>query len=87
MGLLTDIRSGKRGGNGAGAVVFWIAVGAAFGFGAMQILSSVPRESWLYPLMLAGGLLGAVVGFYAAWGTSRLARILAIPGFIVELIK
>jgi len=87
MGLLMDIRSGKRGSASGGAILFWIVAGAALGFGPSQLLPRVSSESWMYLWTAAGGLLGAAVGFYAEWGTSRLARILALPGIIVDLIK
>jgi hypothetical protein len=79
MGLLMDIRSGKRGNASAGALVFWIVAGAALGFGASQLLPRVSSESWMYLWTVAGGLLGAAVGFYAEWGTSVLARTLPFP--------
>jgi hypothetical protein len=87
MGLLMDIRSRKRGNAGAGAIVFWFVAGSALGFGAIWMLPSVPASSLFYLLVLPGVLLGAMVGFYAAWGTSRLARFLAIPGMIVDFIR
>ena len=87
MGMLMDIRSGKRGTAGASAIIFWFVAGSALGFGATWMLSSVPPNSLLYLLVLPGALLGAMIGFYAAWGTSRVARVLAIPGIFVDLIR
>jgi hypothetical protein len=52
-------------------------------FGAGIALVSpkpVALLSWL------GGVLGAAVGFYAAWGASVVARVLAIPGLIVSFL-
>jgi hypothetical protein len=87
MGFLMDIRTGKRGILGASAIVFWCVAGSALGLCAMWMLSNVLPNSLHYPVVVAGGLVGGMVGFYAAWGTSWLARLLAIPGTIVDFIR
>ena len=85
MGLLADIRNGKRdGGNGAFAVFFWIAAGAVLALG-VGAAASLPG-SVVGPLMVVGGLAGSPVGFYAAWGASRVARVLAIPGVVLGFL-
>jgi hypothetical protein len=86
MGLLIDIRSGKRAATGPGAIIFWLAAGTALGTGTVGILANPLPDSRLYLLVLVGGILGGIVGLYAAWGTSALARVLAIPGIIVDVL-
>jgi hypothetical protein len=88
MGLLSDIRSGNRGfdGDGAAAVIFWIVAGAVLGFGVAQAAANPIPERAVNLLTLVGGVLGAVVGFYAALGASLVARVLAIPGLIIGFL-
>jgi hypothetical protein len=91
MGLLIDIRSGKRAVTGPGAIIFWFAAGiaaagTALGFGLPQTPANPSPDGVAYLLTLIGALVGMAVGFYAAWGTSLLARALAIPGVIVDLL-
>jgi hypothetical protein len=86
MGFLSYIRSRKLpppgyGPDGLYVVIFWIIAGAALGFGVAQAAKPLPQSS-VYMLMLVGGIMGSAVGFYAAWGVSRVARVLAIPGLI-----
>jgi hypothetical protein len=86
VGFLTDIRSGKRAVTGPGAVIFWFAAGMVLS-GGIAALAGASESFPLYLLTVPGALLGAMVGFYAAWGTSRLARVLAIPGIIVDVLS
>jgi cbb3-type cytochrome oxidase subunit 1 len=68
----------------AGAIVFWGIAGAAVGIVAAMALSFPAVPAFI--LAFVAGVLGLCVGFYAAWGGSRLARVLAVPGAIIELI-
>jgi hypothetical protein len=87
MGLLIDIRSGKRGVSGPGAIIFWSAAGIALvGFGLAQAPANPLPGGVAYLLVLIGAVVGMAVGFYAAWGTSWAARALAVPGVIVDLL-
>jgi hypothetical protein len=87
MGLLTDIRNGNRGGHeGAFAVIFWITAGATFGFGIVLAPVTPLPPSAVGLLVLVGAVLGSVLGFYAAWGVSWVARALAIPGVILSFL-
>ncbi len=88
MGFLRDIRSEERGFSleGAVVVVFWVVAGAALGVGIAQAPSKPLPQSAVNMLMLFGGVLGATLGFYAAWGVSLVARVLAIPGVIVSFL-
>jgi hypothetical protein len=85
MGLLTDIKSGKSGARGPGAIIVWLAAGAALGAGLAQMMPH-PTESVGAVLALMGGIIGIAIGFYAAWGTSKLAKVLAAPGIIVDVL-
>jgi len=88
MGFLDDIRSGKRGFDidGAFAVIFWIAAGAALGFGFTLASAKPLPQAAVNFLIVIGGVMGSAVGFYAAWGVSLVARVLAIPGVIVSFL-
>jgi len=88
MGFLRDIRSGERGYDfdGAGVVIFWIAAGAALGVGVALVPAKPLPGSAVGFLALVGGVLGSAIGFYAAWGVSAVARVLAIPGLIVSFL-
>jgi hypothetical protein len=68
----------------AGAIVFWGIAGAALGIVAAMALSLPAAPAAV--LASVAGVLGLGVGFYAAWGSSRLARLLALPGALIELI-
>ena len=84
MGFLTDIRTGKRDGAFGHAIVAWAIIGASIGIGpALLFLQS---ESAIPILATVGGLLGMSVGFYAEWGTSKFAKLLAVPGMVLELV-
>jgi hypothetical protein len=87
MGLLTDIRNGDRGGyEGAFAVIFWIIAGAGLGFWiALAPTTPLPPPA-AGVLVLVGAVLGSVLGFYAAWGVSWVARVLVIPGVILSFL-
>jgi hypothetical protein len=87
MGLLIDIETGKRGAAGPGAIIFWGVAGAAIGIATAWMVANLLPTSLLYLLAGVGEIFGLVVGFYAAWGTSVLARILAVPGIIVDVLS
>jgi len=85
MGFLTDIRSGRRGGAFGFAIFAWVIIGAGIAVASALLL---PRfEDRIAIFAMIGGLLGMIVGFYAEWGTSKLAKLLALPGTILELVK
>lgn len=87
MGVLTDIRSGKRGDFGLGsyAIVFWALAGFAAGGGiGTWVGSNMDRA--LLPFALTGLAVGICVGFYAAFGATRMARVLALPGTLIAII-
>jgi hypothetical protein len=86
MGLLRDIRSGKRDpvGTGGDAILFWflaglvLAVVTGYGVGA--------SEKSMLILAAAGATVGLCLGFYAAFGATRLAWALALPGALIALL-
>lgn len=87
MGLLMDIRSGKNDAFGLGvyALIFWLIAGG--GFGVMIASFSTANVEKAFSIFgFVGALLGLAVGFYAAWGTSTLAKILRIPGALIALL-
>ena len=88
MGFLRDIRSGERGHDFGGAyvVVFWIVAGAALGGGVAMVSGKLLPGSAVGFLVPVGVALGSAIGFYAAWGVSVVARVLAIPGLIVGFL-
>jgi hypothetical protein len=85
MGLLMDIRSGKRNqfGLGAYAIVFWTIAGVAVGGGGGAYLAGGLDET---PLVfgLIGGVVGVCIDSYAAMGRSKLA--LAAPAIILAMV-
>jgi hypothetical protein len=84
MGLLMDIRSGRRN-RGVGSVVFfWLLAGACAG-SAVALFAPEITESGRVFFGLLGASIGVATGFYAAFGVSRLAKILEIPGLILDL--
>jgi hypothetical protein len=85
MGFLTDLRSGKRDGAFGHAIVAWAVIGAGIGIGSALLF--LQSENATPILATIGGLLGMSVGFYAEWGTSKFAKLLAVPGNILELIR
>jgi len=87
MGLLSDIRSGKRDPAGLGvyAVIFWPCTGSIAGGGLGYYLVGASEKTGL-AFVLAGATIGACIGFYAAFGGTRLARVLALPGLPLQLI-
>ena len=85
MGFLTDIRSGKRDGAFGYAILGWAITGASIGVASAMLL--LQFESGIPVFAAIGGFLGISVGFYAEWGTSRFAKVLAVPGRILELIR
>jgi hypothetical protein len=83
LGFLRNISSGASQ-FGGGAIVFWCFVGAALGVGSAMLLH-LPAAAVGVAAFITG-VLGICVGLYAAWGTTKFARILALPGAIFELI-
>jgi uncharacterized membrane protein YeaQ/YmgE (transglycosylase-associated protein family) len=81
MGFLMDIRSGKRPGSSGHAIVAWMFIGAALGF-----LAATFFPQFGYAPVVIAGAAGAAIGLYAEFGTSSLARVLAVPGFPLEFI-
>jgi hypothetical protein len=78
MGLLRDVN--KNGDLGAGAIVFWAIVGTALGTG-FAYFATLPTNVTTAASFIGFGV-GIALGFYASFGTTRLARILALPGII-----
>jgi len=86
MGLLRDIRSGERGAASFGgeAIVFWFLAGlalagvAGYGVGGSEKLALM--------LGVVGGVVGLCLGFYAAFGGTKFARALAMPGLLIGLL-
>ena len=87
MGFLTDIRTGKRDSAGLGvyALIFWLCAGSIAGGGLGYYFTGVSEKSGL-AFLLAGAALGSCIGFYAAFGGTRLAKMLALPGLLIEAI-
>jgi hypothetical protein len=85
MGFLTDIRNGKRDGAYGCAIVAWGIIGASIGVGSAILFGQF--DSAVPVLATLGGFLGVGVGFYAEWGTSKLTKLLAVPGIIVDLVR
>lgn len=85
MGFLTDLRSGKRSGAFGRAILAWVMIGAGIGIASAMLFLQV--EKAIPILAIIGGLSGMAVGFYAEWGTSKLAKLLAVPGMILELVR
>jgi len=85
MGFLTDLRSGQRDGAFGHAIVAWAIIGTSVGIGAAVLL--LQSESAIPVLATIGGLSGMSVGFYAEWGTSKFAKLLAVPGRILDLVR
>jgi hypothetical protein len=85
MGFLTDIRSEKRNGASGYAIVAWMIIGASIGVASAMLLLQL--EIGIPVFATIGGLLGMGVGFYAEWGTSKFAKLLAVPGMILELVR
>jgi hypothetical protein len=87
MGILMDIRSGKRSNFtlGSCAILFWAVAGFAAATG-LGIWRGVSTEQASLPFALIGLALGVSVGFYAAFGATRVARALALPGAALAII-
>jgi hypothetical protein len=83
MGFLRSIGIGA-GQAGGGAIVFWCMTGVALGAAAAAVLGG-PAAA-VAVMVFVGGVVGACVGLYAAWGGDRFARALALPGAILEFL-
>jgi hypothetical protein len=85
MGLLMDIRSGKRDGRGVYAIIFWFLAGPVVGSG----IGAYAAGGWDKAVLLfgsVGAMIGLCAGVYAAFGDTRLAKALALPGFVIEML-
>ena len=85
MGFLTDLRTGKRSDVSGYAIAAWAIIGASIGVGSALLF--LQSENAIPILATIGGLLGVSVGFYAEWGTSKFAKLLAVPGIILDLVR
>ena len=87
MGFRSDIRSGKRDPAALGgyAVMFWICAGFCAG-GGLGFYLAGPSEKTVLAFVLTGATIGACIGFYAAFGRTRLARVLALPGLALQVL-
>jgi len=83
MGLLRNINENKTAG-GPGAIAFWATVGFVLGCGAAHLASLPPGAT--SAISFTGFGFGIGLGFYAAFGTSDLARVLALPGAVLEQV-
>jgi hypothetical protein len=70
--------------NGGYAIVFWGLAGCGLGVGAGALLHGSPAMAGIS--LIIGGLIGVCAGLFAALGTSTAARILVLPGFLIEII-
>jgi hypothetical protein len=88
MGLLMNIRSGKRGGVGLGAhaIIFWFLAGSVIGAGIGAYPAAGSGKAMLI-FGSTGALIGLCIGAYAALGKTRLAKALAIPGLVIEMLQ
>lgn len=89
MALLRDIRKGAShplgGWAAGGAVVFWTMVGVSVGLGLAMLLNLSSSATSLIVGLAA--VLGVGLGFYAGLGATTLARVLALPGVILEYLQ
>jgi hypothetical protein len=76
MGLLRNVN--ENGDLGAGAIIFWAIVGTTLGTG-FAYFAALPTGVTAAASLIGFGV-GIALGFYASFGTTRLARILALPG-------
>src|SRR5262245_57966401 len=81
MGLLMDIRSGKRLQTAGYAFVAWLIIGAGLGGLAGALLPGP-----MYVGGAIGALAGVLIGLYAEWGASAVAKVLAVPGMVLAMI-
>lgn len=88
MGLLSDIRSGKRNHFGLGvyAVIFWFVAGLAVGGGTGAYVAG-GSEKALMIFGFAGVATGLCIGFYAAFGDTKFAKALALPGMLFAMLE
>jgi hypothetical protein len=62
--------------------VFWCLPGCGLGVGAGALSDGSPAGT----LLIIGGLVGVCIGLFAALGASMAARILVLPGILIEII-
>jgi hypothetical protein len=76
----------QRNGVGAkiGIVLFWAVVVCVLGPNFQKLLSLPERHDDLF--IALGGALGFCIGAYAAFGSSRLAVLLAFPVILLGLL-
>jgi hypothetical protein len=70
--------------NGGYAMVFWGLAGCGLGVGAGALFHGSPAVAGT--LLIIGGLVGVCIGLFAALGASMAARILVLPGILIEII-
>ena len=88
MGLLGDIRSGKRSQLGLGvyAIIFWFFTGLAVG-GGIGAFSGDGSHKAVLMFGGLGGAIGLYTGFYAAFGNTKFAKALAFPGLLLSMLE
>jgi hypothetical protein len=70
--------------NGGYAIVFWGLAGCGLGAGAGIMLHGSSAIAGI--LSIIGGLIGVCIGLFAALGASTTARILVLPGILIEIV-
>jgi hypothetical protein len=87
MGLLMDLRSGKRDTFGLGgyAVIFWFLAGSATG-GAVGAYAVGGLDKPALTFGCVGAIMGLCIGFYAAFGDTKVAKALTLPGFLIAML-
>jgi hypothetical protein len=88
MGLLGDIRSGKRSQLGLGvyAIIFWFCAGLSAGGGTGAYAGDGSHKA----VLMFGGLgvaMGLCIRFYAAFGNTKFAKALAFPGLLLATLE
>jgi len=84
MRLLMDIRSGKRDGLGAYAIIFWFLVGAVVGGGIAYAAGGWDKAVLIFGSV--GAMIGLCAGLYAAFGDTWLAKVLVLPGYLMMML-
>jgi hypothetical protein len=84
LALLRNIQDNARhpihGSTMLGAIMVWPLIGGAVGYWSAGLLGLPATASTV--AIIAGMLVGFCVGFYAALGTTNLARVLSLPGIV-----
>ena len=69
----------------AGAIIFWVIAGGALAYGLANLMSFPAGATSVATFV--GVTLGICFGLYAGLAATRLARILALPGVIFDLLS